>query len=96
MSVQKALVFVQPLRRSPRAAAWLVNAVSWLFSGDERVRDSVPAWIEAVRARMAVDLAARRDARARAELMSLARRYASSQPEFAKDLFAAAGCDRND
>jgi hypothetical protein len=96
MSVQKALVFVPPLRGEPRGAAWLATAVAWLFPGDERIRAGVSAWIEAVRAKTAIDHAARRDARGRAELMALARRYASSQPEFAKDLFAAAGCDRHD
>ncbi len=91
MSVQNVLV--PPLRPEPRGAGWLGNVVSWLLSGDERVRVGVPAWLEAMRARSAVGRAARREARSRSEVMALARRYASSQPEFAKDLYAAAGKD---
>ena len=91
MSVQNVLV--PPLRPVPRAAAWLGNAASWLFSGDERVLVGVPAWLDAMQAKSAVLRAARRDARSRAEVMALARRYASSQPEFAKDLYAAAAND---
>ncbi len=78
MSVQKVLVLDAGMHRQTQGAGWLAGAAT-LF--------------EAVRARSAIDRAARRDARSRAEVMSLARRYASTQPEFAKDLYAAAGND---
>jgi hypothetical protein len=94
MSMQKVSVMVPPLRAVPRGAVWFGDAVSWLFGGDPRVRSGFPAWIEAVRARIEVGRAARHDARGRAELIALATRYQSTQPEFAKDLFAAANNDR--
>ena len=78
MSVQKVLVLDAPMHRQAHGAGWLAGAASVL---------------EALRARGAAGRAVRRDARARAEVMSLARRYAATQPEFAKDLYAAAGCD---
>jgi hypothetical protein len=96
MSMQKVSVMVPPLRQVPPGAVWLANGVSWLFGGDARVRTGLSAWSEAVRARVAVDRAARRDARNRAELVALATRYQATQPEFAKDLFAAANNDRSD
>ncbi len=95
MTVQKISVMVPPLRPMPRGAVWAGAAVSWLFSGDTRVRSGLPVWFEAIRARLAIDRAARRDARGRAELMALACRYQASQPEFAKDLFAAANNDKD-
>jgi hypothetical protein len=94
VSMQKVLVMVPPLRAVPRGAVWFGNAVSWLFGGDAHVRSGLPAWFEAVRAKLEVDRAARRDTRARAELIALATRYQGTQPEFAKDLFAAANKDR--
>ena len=94
MSMQKVRVMVPPLRPVPRGALWVGQAVSWLFAGDARLRSGLPLWVEAVRARLAVDRAARRDARGRTELLALACRYQGSQPEFAKDLFAAANNDR--
>jgi hypothetical protein len=94
MSVQKVSVMVPPLRAVPRGAVWAGDVASWLFGGDARVRSGLPAWFEAVRAKLAVDRAARRDARSRADLFAMARRYQSSQPEFAKDLFAAANNER--
>ena len=94
MSMQKVSVMVPPLRQVPPGAAWLANGVSWLFGGDARVRTGLPAWFEAVRAKVAVDHAARREAKSRAELVALACRYQATQPEFAKDLFAAANNDR--
>ena len=62
--------------------------------GDARVRSGLPVWFEAVRAKLAVDRAARREARSRADLVALACRYQATQPEFAKDLLAAANNDR--
>lgn len=94
MSMQKVSVMVPPLRPVPPGAAWVASAVSWLFGGDALVRTGLPAWWEAVRAKLAVDRVARLAARSRADLLALARRYESSQPEFAKDLFAAANNDR--
>jgi len=94
MSMQKVSVMIPPLRPLPRGAVWLGGAVSWLFAGDARVRSGLPAWFEAVRAKLEVDRAARRDARDRADLLVLAQRYQATQPEFAKDLFAAANDDR--
>jgi hypothetical protein len=95
MSMQKVSVMVPPLRPIPRGAVWAGNAVSWLFGGDARVRSGLPVWLEAVRAKLAVDRAARREARSRAELIALACRYQATQPEFAKDLFAAANNERD-
>jgi hypothetical protein len=95
MSMQKISVMVPPLRPTPRGAVWFGDAVSWLFGGDTRVRSGFPAWFEAVRARIEVGRAARLEARSRVELLALAARYQSSQPEFAKDLFAAANQDRD-
>ena len=93
MSVQKVNVLVPPLRTVP-AAAWIGGVVSGLFGGDDRIRTGFSAWLEAVRARHAIERAARHDARSRMDLMALARRYESTQPEFAKDLYAAARSDR--
>ncbi len=95
MSMQKVSVMVPPLRAVPRGAVWFGDAVSWLFGGDPRVRTGFPAWLEAVAARIEVGRAARFEARSRAELIALATRYQSTQPEFAKDLFAAANNDRD-
>jgi hypothetical protein len=66
-----------------------------VFGTDPR-RPSLQHWLAAARVRRLADRADRRAARDRQELMALARRYESSQPEFAKDLFAAACTDRRD
>ncbi len=94
MPMQKVSVMVPPLRTVPRGAVWFGDAVSWLSGGGPRVRTGLPAWIAAVGARIAFARAARREAAGRAELIALATRYQSTQPEFAKDLFAAASNDR--
>jgi hypothetical protein len=88
MSMQKVSVMVPPLRTVPRGAVWFGDAVSWLFGGDPRVRKGFSAWI-------AVARAARQEASSRAALIALATRYQATQPEFAKDLFAAANNDRD-
>ena len=95
MSMQKVSVMVPPLRAgSPgRGLGRPVGGVA-LRHRRARVRSSLQDWLEAVRASLAVDRAARREARGRAELIALASRYEASQPEFAKDLFAAANTDR--
>jgi hypothetical protein len=96
MSMQKISVLVPPLRPVPRGALWVGQLAAWLVGGgDARVRSGLPDWIEAVRARLAVDRSARREARSRADLIALACRYQATQPEFAKDLFAAACNDRD-
>jgi hypothetical protein len=94
MSVQKANVLVPPLRSAPPAAAWIGAAASWLIGVEARLQSAFAAWIEASRAQRKVDRAARDDARSRGELIAMARRYERTQPEFAKDLYAAACCDR--
>ena len=94
MSVQKVSVLVPPHRAVPPVAVWIASAVAWLFGADARTQSGFAAWLEAVRARHAIERAARHEARARMELMALARRYESTQPEFAKDLYAAARSDR--
>jgi hypothetical protein len=93
MSMQIVTVMVPPLRPEPRGAVWVGAAISWLFDEEGRVRARLPAWLAAARARFALDRAARRDARNREDLFTLARRYQPTQPEFAKDLFAAASND---
>jgi len=95
MSMQKVSVMVPPLRPVPRGAHWVGQLAGWLVgAGDARVRSGLPVWFEAVRARFAIDRGARREARSRADLVALACRYQATQPEFAKDLLAAANNDR--
>jgi len=94
MSMQKVSVMVPPLRPVPRGALWVGQLAAWLVGGDATFGRGLPAWFEAVRAKLAVDRGARREARSRAELVALACRYQASQPEFAKDLLAAANTDR--
>jgi hypothetical protein len=96
MSMQKVSVMVPPLRPVPPGAVWVGQLAAWLVgAGDARVRSGLPVWFEAVRARIEVGRAARSEARGRADLIALARRYQATQPEFAKDLFAAASNDRD-
>ena len=92
MPVQKIHVLVPPLRGVPPGAAWAAQAVAWVFGTDPR-RPSLQHWLAAARVRRLADRALRREARERQELLAMARRYESSQPEFAKDLFAAACTD---
>jgi hypothetical protein len=94
MSMQKVSVMIPPLRPVPRGALWVGQLASWLVGGDAGVRFARPVWFEAARAKLAVDRGARREARSRAELVALACRYQATQPEFAKDLLAAANNDR--
>ena len=93
--MQKVSVMVPPLRPVPPGALWIGQAVSSLVGGEAAVRSGLRLWLDAVRARRAVDRAARREARNRAQLIALACRYQATQPEFAKDLFAAASNDRD-
>ena len=95
MSMQKVSVMVPPFHHVPAGAPWVSHAVSWLFGGDARVGSGLLDWFEAVRAKLAVERDARREARGRADLIALACRYQATQPEFAKDLFAAASNDRD-
>ena len=94
MSVQKISVLVPPLRPVPPGAAWAANAVAWLFVNDPRQPSGLAAWLAAARERRLAARAVRRDARERQALIAVARRYEHSQPEFAKDLMAAALADR--
>ena len=94
MSVQKVSVLVPPLRSVPPGAAWAANAVAWLFGADPHHPTGLSAWFAAARGRYHADRAARREAGERTALIALARRYETTQPEFAKDLFAAALADR--
>lgn len=83
MSVQKVSFLVPPLGPVPPGAALIANAVAWCVNLGVVARASLKS-----------RLAARREAGARTALVALARRYESSQPEFAKDLFAAASSER--
>jgi MoxR-like ATPase len=94
MSVQTVSVMVPPLRAVPRGAGWIGDSISNLSDRLGRLGALLRAWVAAVGAQSALDRAARRDARSREDLLVLARRYESTQPEFAKDLFAAAANDR--
>lgn len=94
MSMQEVSVMVPPLRPVPPGAAWAANAVWWLFR-DVPARSGMRARWQAVRTKFAVGRAIRRNARARVDLLALARRYQATQPEFAKELvFAATRDDR--
>ena len=86
MSMQKVLVSVSSLRPEPRGAVWAGQAASWLRSLAHEVRAVLAITAESARVRAA----AAREARQRADLVAMACSYQSTQPEFAKDLFAAA------
>lgn len=92
MSMQKVFVSVPPLRAEPRGALSVANAVSWLQGFSDEVRAVIATTSEASRKRNA----AAHEARSRADLVAMALRYQSTQPEFAKDLFAAANNHRPD
>ncbi len=90
MSMQKVLVSVPSFHAEPRGAVWVANAVTWFQGFAAEVRAVVAATSEASRQRAV----AAREARNRAEVVAMALRYQGSQPEFAKDLFAAASNHR--
>jgi hypothetical protein len=94
MSAQKVSVLVPPPRPVPPGAAWIANIVGWVFGSDPRHPSGLRLWAAAAKARWRADRAARREAGERLALVALARRYEASQPEFAKDLYAAARVDR--
>jgi hypothetical protein len=94
MSVQKISVMVPPLPTVPPGAAWAAAAAGWLLGGDPAHPTGVPAWFATLRRHQARRRAARHEARDRLALLALARRHAASQPEFAKDLLAAANAER--
>jgi len=83
-------VLVPPSRPVPPGAALAAAAVVAAHRSMARLGANVAEWFKAMRARGAVKRAAGRDARDRAEVLAMAFRYSASQPEFAKDLFAAA------
>lgn len=93
MSMQRISVLVPPLR-AVRGAIWVADLVASMLGFNAEVRAALFATAEAARRRAAVNLAERRVARDRAALIALATRYQGTQPEFAKDLFAAANNDR--
>lgn len=92
MSMQKVFVSVPQMASEPRGAQWVGDAVTWLQGFVDEVRAVVRTTSEASRQRAA----ANRQARERAALVAMALRYQGTQPEFAKDLFAAAGNRRAD
>ncbi len=94
MSMQKVSVMVPPLRAVPRGAVWVADTVALLLGVDAILRAAAFASARSIRTRLAAERRARRLARDRAELLALATRYQGTQPEFAKDLFAAANNDR--
>jgi len=94
MSVQKAVVLVPPLRPVPPGAAWIADAIGALFDAVAGLAARLSRRLAVRHERAAAERAVRRDVEARLVLMALARRYESSQPEFAKDLYAAARSDR--
>ena len=93
MSVQKINVLVPPLRTVPPAAAWAAEAFVWLFATDPR-RPGLAAWLAGARERRRAERAERRHLEERMALLAVAKGYEASQPEFAKDLAAAARADR--
>jgi hypothetical protein len=95
MSVQKVNVLVSPTHSVSPGAGWMGDAVSWLFAGTGSSSPSSQPLASRLRDKLARARAARRRARDTSELLALARRYESTQPEFAKDLFAAARNDRS-
>ena len=95
MPVQKVSVLVPPLRIVPPGAALLARATEWLFASADSRSPSLSGWVAGVQRRRSQERAARRVARDRDALFSLASRYASTQPEFAKDLIAAARNERS-
>ena len=90
MSMQQTNVLVPPPRPMPTGAALAAAAVVALHRGIARLTADAVEWFQAMRTSGAVKRATRRDARDRAEVLAMAVRYSASQPEFAKDLFAAA------
>jgi hypothetical protein len=83
MSVRNVSVLVPPLGPVPPGAAWIANGIAWCAAVVVVGRAALRTWS-----------VARREAGARTALVAMARRYESSQPEFAKDLFAAATNER--
>ena len=91
MSVQKVSVLVPPLRPVPPGAAWAANAVAWLFVNDPRQSGGLAGLVR--RGPRAPPRRPRRPARC-PRAAGADRRWpgatSDSQPEFAKDLIAAA------
>jgi len=92
MFVQK--VNVPPLRPPPQRAADLGAAAALLYGVVSAALRALAAALARHRVAEAARRAAMRDADERSALMAMARRYAPTQPEFAKDLVAAASSDR--
>jgi hypothetical protein len=94
MPVQKIHVLVPPLRGVPPGAAWAAQAVAWVFGTDPRRPSGLRLWAAGGESALARRPCRPREAGERQALIAMARHYESSQPEFAKDLYAAAHADR--
>ncbi|MGZ5185936.1 MAG: hypothetical protein ACXWCO_12595 [Caldimonas sp.] len=94
MSVQKINVLAAPLGSASPGASWSGDLAAWLFGADDAAGSRLVARIESIRARLAAGRRARQEANGRARVLALARRYEATQPEFAKDLYAAVASDR--
>ncbi len=92
MSMQKVRVVVPPSAIVPHGTIRTTLADS-LLAIAAQLQSALSARLAAERQRRARERKARHEARARALLLSLARRYETSQPGFAKDLYAAARVD---
>ena len=92
MFVQK--VNVPPLRPPPQRAVDLGAAAALLFRVVQAGARALASAIARQRAAQAARRAAMHDAEERSAVLAMARRYASTQPEFAKDLVAAATSER--
>ena len=90
MSVQKVLV--PPLSCRPAPPPGRPGAIVAVRHWIGPARGAVPLARHGPRAPPRRARPLRRGADDRVALVALAQRYASTQPEFAKDLFAAAGC----
>jgi hypothetical protein len=95
MSMEKVRVLVPALRAEPRGAVWVGAALDWALAALARQRSAWQWRRSQARERRVAELASRSAAADRAAVVALAHRFESSQPEFAKDLHAAAGVDRD-
>ena len=94
MSVQKINVLVPPLRAVPPGPPGRRRRSAGCSAPIRASAGGLARWLAAARERRLAERSLRREARERQELIAVARRYESSQPEFAKDLMAAALADR--
>jgi uncharacterized protein YjiS (DUF1127 family) len=90
MSMQQISVLVPPSRPVPAGAVLAAAGAIALLRSAARLASAMAGWVNAMRARGALKRVDRRAARDRDEVLAMARRYSTSQPELAKDLLAAA------